>query len=252
MPSNIDDQGDSLTSIEGELPKALALMQTSAPAVFEIAAEQLPALSLPPQALTHLTELTVGTLTLGGEGMLLGEPAETPTGGYRKFLRATNTGAIVDTVSLGMLLSDPGYQEQNIAALVDAAVNGDFAGVNLDYQGVSSEQRQAFSAFVGALAASLHENGLDLVITLETPVLMDGAWNTAGQDWAALGQIADAVYAQMPLDPAAYGDTQLAEETAEDPRKVQKVKASDIRKFQETVRAALAAQQGADIPDEAD
>ena len=46
--------------------------------------------------------------------------------------------------------------------------------------------------------------------------------------------------------------TQLAKETARDPRKVQKVKVSDILEFQETVRADLAAQQAADNPDEAD
>ena len=59
-------------------------------------------------------------------------------------------------------------------------------------------------------------------------------------------------YAKEALILSDTALTQLAEETAEDPRKVQKVKASDIREFQETVRAALAAQQGAGIPDEAD
>lgn len=46
--------------------------------------------------------------------------------------------------------------------------------------------------------------------------------------------------------------TQLAKEGAQNPRRVQTVKESDIREFQETVKGDFAGEQGADISDEAD
>jgi hypothetical protein len=213
VPTNyVDDQGDQLVSNEGVLPLALVLLQSSPPAEIEIGAEILPTQILPPAVLPYLTEVTAGTLTLAGDGSLMGEAVSVPTGGYRQLVRATNTGAIVDVVSLATLLSDVANQDKNIEQLIDAATTGGFAGVNLDYQGVQFEQADAFTAFAHSLAQSLHDRNLDLVVTLEAPVLLNETWDTAGQDWAALGAEADTIYAQMPLDPTEYGDNQIAEQ----------------------------------------
>lgn len=215
VPSQVSENGSLLTSAEGPLPRALALMQASKPAEPEIGAEVLPAQELPSAVLPYLTEVTAGTLTLAQGGRLLGEVVSVPTGGYQNYLRATNTGALVDTVSLSDLLADPNSQERNIQELVDTAQTGDFAGVNLDYQGVFPAQRGAFTAFVSELAGRLHEQDLDLIVTLETPVLNEGMFDTAGQDWQAIGQTADAIYLQMPLDPTLYDDGGEAQQIIE-------------------------------------
>ena len=47
-------------------------------------------------------------------------------------------------------------------------------------------------------------------MTLDTPQETNGQWHSAGQDWAAIGQTADIVYAKMPLDPTAYADNGAA------------------------------------------
>lgn len=212
IPSMVAGDGGQVTSAVMPLPQAYALMQTTAPAEPAIGAEVLPARTLPEAVLPNLTEVTVGTLTLSQDGSLLGEAATVPGDGYRKYLRVTNTGAIVDTVSLSAVLSDPSAQQTNIGALVDQAKAGDYAGINLDYQGADANQRAAFTAFVRDLAQALHGEGLMLVVTLEAPVEQGDQLDTAGQDWAAIGQVADAVYAQLPLDPAAYGDGGPAEQ----------------------------------------
>jgi hypothetical protein len=215
LASQVEGEGSAVSTSEGPVPLAYALMQTSAPAEPEVGAEVLPAHELPTAVLPLLTEVSAGTLTLGADGQLLGEIVAVPAGGYRQLARATNTGAVVDSVSLSALLNDPAAQEANIQALLGQVTAGGYAGANLDYQGVDSGERDAFTAFVNDLATALHDQDLDLVITLETPQLVDGAWDTAGQDWPALGQAADAVYAQLPLDPMAYDDGGEAEQMLE-------------------------------------
>lgn len=211
-PSELSDDGSVLSSIEGPLPQAFAMLQSESIEDPEIAAEVLPTQDLPAEILPYLTEVIVGTKTLGPDGSAEGLIAELPMGGYRQFVRATNTGAIVDTVSLTSLLSDPAAQARNIQNLVDAAASGPYAGVNLDYQGVHEEQRTAFSQFVSDLADALHQADLDLHVTLEAPILTEEGWDASGQDWIAMGQVADAVFLQMPLSPMAYGDNGLAEQ----------------------------------------
>ena len=127
-----------------------------------LAPKVLPAQELPVAITPFLNEVSVGTLTLGQDGQLLGEIVAVPQGGYRQFLRATNTGVIVDTTSLTSLLSSAAAMESNIEELVEQASTGGFAGVNLDYQGPDPGQRDAFSSFVGNLAQALHDQGLGI------------------------------------------------------------------------------------------
>ncbi len=216
VPSVVDASGSSLDSAEGPLPQALALMQTAKPQEVAIGAELLPGQELPAAVFPYLTEVSAGTLTLAQEGRLLGDIVTVPTGGYDQYLRATNTGAVVDTVSLSSLLSDPAAQQRNIQELVERTNEAGLNGINLDYQGVDLAQRDAFSTFVSDLAATLDGEGLELVVSLETPLLAnDGSWDTAGQDWQAIGRAADAVYALMPLEPTAYADSGEAEQVLE-------------------------------------
>jgi len=211
-PSEVDQDTGVLTSQASALPSAFALFQSSSPADPEIGAEVLPAQSLPPVVLPYLTEISAGTLTLGPNGVLVGEIVDVPIGGYLKYLRATNTGALVDTISLSTLLDDQAAQQTNIQTLVDRAKNAGLSGVNLDYQGASAEQSDAFTNYVQGLASALHDADLELIVTLEAPVVTEMGMDTGGQDWSALGQAADVIYAQMPLDPTIYGDNDLAEQ----------------------------------------
>ncbi|MDX1615745.1 MAG: SH3 domain-containing protein [Candidatus Promineifilaceae bacterium] len=214
VPSVIVDSeaGHRVVSADGPLPQALALMQAGAPDQPTIAAEVRPAHQLPAQVLPLLTEVSAGTLTLGENGALLGETTAVPEGPYQRLARATNTGVIVDMPSLVALLTTPSAQESHIAALVEAARSGGFDGINLDYQSVPPAQREAFSTFVANLANALHNQGLSLAVTLETPLRNGDVWDTGGQDWAVLGQAADFIYVQLPLRPDAYADAGPAEQ----------------------------------------
>ncbi|MDX1664327.1 MAG: SH3 domain-containing protein [Candidatus Promineifilaceae bacterium] len=203
-----------LTSTSAPLPDAVALVETAAPERPAVGAELLPGQMMPDAFLPHLTEITVGTLSLNAEGQLEGELTSAPPGDYPQFLQATNAGIIVDQFSLSALLDDPALIDQHVAALVEATA--DYSGLNLDYQGVSAGQRESFTAFVTELAGALHERDKMLVVTLGAPLLLpSGVWDTGGQDWQTLGQVADVVYVQMPLDPTLYDEEGVAETLVE-------------------------------------
>ena len=210
IPSQIDVETRQIVSPEHNLYQAFALVEPGEPESVAIAAELLPLQTLPEPALVSLTELSVGTLTLMGTDDLQGEVAQPPAGEFESLVRVTNVGVIVDQNSLSDFLNDSTAQMNQINALVNTAVSGEFAGINLDYQGVATAQKEAFTSFVTSLADTLHAQDLTLAITLNLPQEFEGRWDSAGQDWAALGQAADIVYVQMPLDPAAYSDNGLA------------------------------------------
>lgn len=203
IPSSIN--GDQIIAAEGELPQVLAFMQTGSPPSRAMGGEILPTQELPAATIPFLSELTIGTLTLNQGGSLSGELVTVPDGIYQQFVRVTNTGIIVDTQSVTALLADPNAQAVNIQTILDKVVSGNYAGVNVDYQGIPVDQRNNFNQYLGNLAAALKAQNKQLALTLATPVQdASGSWSSGGQDWAAIGQIADIVYLQMPLNPAAY------------------------------------------------
>ncbi len=206
VPSQIDVETRQIVSPEHDLYQGFALLETGTPDTAVVAAELLPQQTLPEASLDSLTELSAGTLTLAESGEVHGEVTELPAGEFASMVRVTNVGAVVDQAALSAFLSDSTAQMNQINALVNTAVSGSFSGINLDYQGVSEAQTAAFTSFVNSLADALHAQNLLLAVTLGTPQQSGGRWNSAGQDWAAIGQAADILYVQMPLDPTAYSD----------------------------------------------
>ncbi|MCP4361261.1 MAG: SH3 domain-containing protein [Chloroflexi bacterium] len=205
-----DPASAQITTRPQPLYAAYSLVQPGAPAEYTIGAEVETGHDLAPEILEQVNQVTVGTLLLVGNGDLQDELGSLPDGDYAKYIRVSNSGAVVDVASLSAFLSDPTAQTNQVNALVNTAVSDGYAGVNLDYQGVDLSQADEFTSFVGSLADTLHAQGLKLIITLNTPREDGASWNSGGQDWAALGQIADEVHIQMPLDPIAYNENETA------------------------------------------
>lgn len=202
-----EQDGDTWVSAEGVLPQAVAVISAEKPADPIVGAEILPEQQLPDATRPLLSNVTVGTLTLGPDGLLTGRAAEVPPGGYRQFLRATNTGAIIDQESLTSLMSNPSAQATQVSRLTQAAFDNGFAGINIDYQGNAPEYRDQFTGYLRDLNAALDAQDLDLIVTLAGPQeLPTGEVVMGGYDWPAIGEVADAVVVQMPLNPTAYDD----------------------------------------------
>jgi hypothetical protein len=210
MASHIDPAGRQVASREAPLPRALALMQAGSPDLPAVATTFGLEQEIPVELLPHLAEVAIGPLYLDNDGKLQGTLADLPTGAYTQLLHVTNVQSNVDQAAIVALLSDDAIRSAHIKELLAAAE--DYAGLNIDYQGVPSGQRDAFTAFVTEVAEVLHSQGKTLALTLGTPNRNGEIWEMGGHEWAELGQIADIVYMKLPLSPAAYADGGEAEQ----------------------------------------
>ncbi|NLE45469.1 MAG: hypothetical protein GX620_12175 [Chloroflexi bacterium] len=120
-------------------------------------------------------------------------------------LRNWAPGASVNRGLLLDVLTMPAVQEAHIENIVQLCSERGFAGIEIDYQGVNSSERDTYTAFVGELADALHRAGLRLNVVLPNPIGPDGALDTTGYDWQRIGATADLVKVPFPNDPGAYG-----------------------------------------------
>ena len=204
VPSQTDPTSGQIVSAEVALPQALTVMQAAATEPLSTTAFAAADAALPTAMLPLLTDVVVDGLKLNSDGSLAGTVERLPEGGYAQWVRATNVGPIVDQASLSALLSDTAVQQDQIDSLVALASGGEFAGVVLDYQDVPDSQAAAYTTYASNLADSLRANGMQMAVILGTPAFTGASWNTGGQDWTALGALADAVYVELPLDPTQY------------------------------------------------
>lgn len=213
IPSQVSSSGQELISAEGQLPQALVVVERSEPEALVIAANVQPEQALPSDVLPLLTHVNVGGYMLGNNAELSGTPAETPQGPYSQLLHVTNVGAIVDQTAVTELLADADMRTSHMQVLLNEVAAGNYAGINLDYQGIVDSQSEAFTLFVTDLANNLHSQGKVIALTMATPIKnADGSWSTSGQNLAVLGDVVDMIYLQMPLDPTTYGDGGEAEQ----------------------------------------
>jgi spore germination protein YaaH len=91
------------------------------------------------------------------------------------------------------LLTEPEVTDQFQSAIVDYVLSEDYAGFDLDLEGVDADDRDALSSFVDRLALALHEHGklLTLAIPAKDKDVRSG-W-AGPYDYAALGAAADLV-----------------------------------------------------------
>jgi Glycosyl hydrolases family 18 len=210
IPSLVDTASNQIVSADRPLPQAFALMQAAAPEQLGVTGYVKSAGKIPTVLLPTVTDLAVTGLKLTADGSLEGDVERQPDGAYDQWLNVTNVGPVVDQVALSNLLSDSSLQQQQIDNLISLAQEGGFAGIDLNYQQIPEQQKDAFTDFVTDLAGALHEQNLRLAVTLAAPSFTGNSWNTGGQDWSALGAAADLVNVELPLDPTKYDQEDLA------------------------------------------
>lgn len=96
-----------------------------------------------------------------------------------------------DPAAVHSAVSTPRDRARHVEELVALAAWAD--GVEIDYERIRSEDREAFSLFVHDLAEALHRRGKVLSVVVEpktSDVRRDGA---GAVDWGAVGRDADAV-----------------------------------------------------------
>ena len=159
-----------------------------------------------------LDEVNPVGLILGTDGGFIGDVGSLPQASEEMpyavlpTLRNWAPGASVNRGLLSDVLGIAAIQEAHIARIVQLCTEEGYAGVDVDYRGVASDQRDPYSGFMGELADALRSEELRLTVAVDRPTSMGGGWDTGGYDWKALGAVADAVKVPFPTDPGAYGE----------------------------------------------
>jgi spore germination protein YaaH len=92
------------------------------------------------------------------------------------------------------MLANAVTREAHATALAQLVIANGFDGIDVDYEGVPTASRAAFTAFVGSLGAKLHAANKKLSVTVYAKASDKENWSGPGsQDWAAIGGSADSV-----------------------------------------------------------
>jgi spore germination protein YaaH len=97
-----------------------------------------------------------------------------------------------DAQRVSLVVNDPARRAQHIADILALVRANDYDGIDIDYESLNPEDRDAFSLFIEELALALHEEGKLLSIAVHAKTDDAGAWGGArAQDWARLGAAVD-------------------------------------------------------------
>ncbi len=97
-----------------------------------------------------------------------------------------------DRERVAAIIHDPDRRAAHIAAIVQLVMENDFDGIDIDYESLFAEDRDAFTAFIQELAAALHAQNKLLSTTVHPKTGEGGAWGgPQAQDWAKLGAVSD-------------------------------------------------------------
>ncbi len=193
------------------IPQGILIAQTGALAP-TISADLTSKTSLPAPATPLLAEVNPLGLTLVEAGGIAGSVAAMPEASAASPYQVLPTVSNFDGDTLrgnlvDEMITTPDIRKQHVQALVDLAVEKLYPGLNIDYQGISPENKKDFTAFIRELATALQAKNKILSVTMAMPEQKSlDQWDTGAYDWEALGQAADVVKIPMPNREAFAGN----------------------------------------------
>ncbi len=194
------------TYISQFIPQAVIVAQTKAqpPALSADVSEKN---ALPSQATALIAEVSPLGYTIAEGAGIAGSVPTLPEASDLQVLpsisNTLNSRLRVELVE--DMIAYPDSRRAHIQAILDLTVEQLYPGVNIDYQGMSSDYRADYTTFIRDLADALHAKNKTLAVTLALPIQQTAeVWDTGPFDWAALGQAADIVRVPLPTDRTAY------------------------------------------------
>ncbi len=208
-----------MADVGSNVPESVVVMQVGAipPAVStELPLEQ----PISGAANSQVTHLLLTGLELGETSGIIGDLARLPVPSasdsfaMMPSLRnwSGNKADSPDDMSINVnqaavadMLATADTRQMHIDNIVALVVGQGYAGIDLDYRGISVDWRDNYSSLVSELATVLHAQGKMVSVAVEAPTpTPDGGWDTGGYDWRALGQVADIVRAPFSASSKAY------------------------------------------------
>lgn len=97
-----------------------------------------------------------------------------------------------DPAPVSAIINDPSLMALHINNILNEVLAWGFDGIDIDYENLEPADREAFSAFIRALATALHDQGKYLSLAVHPKTKEPGSWNgPQAQDYAALGRVVD-------------------------------------------------------------
>ncbi|HXG35547.1 MAG TPA: glycosyl hydrolase family 18 protein [Dehalococcoidia bacterium] len=135
------------------------------------------------------------------DGTIQGQATRIDLGPEQRLMPTISADRQDDAAIIRDIVVDQNLRNVHLEAITDLVVQGNYAGINLDYSKLDARARGGFTTFIEGLSAALHERGKLLSITLPAPVDSAAA---AGYDWKALGAAVDMIRVLPFPDPAGY------------------------------------------------
>ena len=112
-----------------------------------------------------------------------------------------------DRETVAAVLTDGSRRRYHVDQIVRLAVDGDYPGVELDYENLQASDREPFSQFLQELAAGLHNRGKQVSVAVHAKLTEPGDWEgPRAQDWSRIGELADRVVVMTyDYDPSRPG-----------------------------------------------
>ena len=99
---------------------------------------------------------------------------------------------VIDPNEILPMLSDPGRRARHIAFIMAEIRAYNYDGIDMDYETLPPDSREAYSAFMQELSTALHAENKLLTVAVHAKTEDYGGWG-AFQDWKLLGEISDRV-----------------------------------------------------------
>lgn len=205
-------EGGRLVSRAPGLPMGVAIVEAlpSRPQVGVITDESLDFLNI--RGNVVLSTLSPRLFFLQGDGNVgqyftLNSLFNQSGGQLLPVLRNVDPSGIVRSDLVDNLLVDQNRWEEHFTR-IEGLLNGSaYEGVVLEYRGINPILRDAYSAYVEALAQRLMPQGFSLTVRVDDPIAVgNGTFETGAYDWTRLGAAASTI--RLPIPPTfTYEDT---------------------------------------------
>jgi spore germination protein len=107
---------------------------------------------------------------------------------------ANVTGGDFTYAPAARILHDPAVMSSTVKAITALATKNDYAGVDIDFEGLQAGDRQDFTTFLTDLATALHAKGKILSVALFAKASDAGYGpQNVAEDYAAIGRVVDQV-----------------------------------------------------------
>ncbi|GAB1422339.1 hypothetical protein MASR2M15_25680 [Anaerolineales bacterium] len=109
----------------------------------------------------------------------------------------------LDTETTAAIMSNSQLRQDHARQIALVASASGYDGVFIDYRGLKTDDRDAFSDFIRHLDAQLNSLGLKLGVVVPEAIAA-GTWDTGAYDWRALGTAADYLQINLSINPNSY------------------------------------------------